>query len=129
MTGHTEEPWAEPKAPLRHSAEPWMTEAFNEIECSTGEPDYSAMILAGDGESIIAQQMSDYDADRATACVNALAGYPDPTAFVAAAMGMREALSKAVFWDSHDAEEVPAVWLDDAQAALATFRTAMGEAE
>ena len=79
---HTKEPFIEPRAPMRHSAEPWTTEAFNDIDY--GDTDYSAMILAGDGESIIAQQMCDHDADRAAACVNAMQGIPDPAAYVAA---------------------------------------------
>lgn len=39
---------------------PWSVDAFNEV--IAGEPDYSAMILGADGESILAQQISDADA-------------------------------------------------------------------
>lgn len=31
---------------------------------------------------------------------------------------LREALKNAIEWDGHDDEGVPAVWLDDARAAL-----------
>lgn len=123
----------EPKAPMMHSAEPWTTDAFDVVDCSTGAPDYSAMIIAGDGESIIAQQMSDRDADRAAACVNALANIPDPAAFVEAARGMMEALESAPIIASTEDPEAFAgrqnKWLRNVYGpALATFRTATGEA-
>ncbi len=41
---------------------------------------------------------------------------------IAAAPELLEALEEAVFWDSHDEGDVPAVWLDKAKAAIAKAR-------
>ena len=44
----------------RFTPGPWSVEAFNEV--IAGEPDYMSFILGPDGESILAQQISDANA-------------------------------------------------------------------
>lgn len=83
--GDVDEPYT-PPAPPQHTPEPW-TIGKSHHDCSStilwhdpeieNEP-YELM------ESLLAPTLSDPNIDRAVACVNALAGIPDPVEYVAA---------------------------------------------
>ncbi len=74
---------------MKHTAEPWHREDF-----AGGGRRYCA--VSGYGGKHITDYVAREDADRMTACVNALAGITDPDAFVKRVKAIEEAASNAV---------------------------------
>ena len=118
MTGHTKEPW---------EVQPY-------VECGAvyivgsdlgglvaGAHSWPTEIDRGDTARVEA------NARRIVDCVNAFAGIPDPSAYIAAARGMREALELL----SNVARLTPGfpspMALGDALSALRAFDAAQGE--
>ena len=80
------------------------------------------------------------NARRIVACVNALAGIPDPAAFVQAARGMREAAeaarnriwgleATAIADGKTELAQKLEGWANELSTALAAFNAAMGEGQ
>ena len=112
MAEHTKEPWA---------FVPWHIE------------EGPSAVRAPEGW-LICTTSSDANARRIVACVNALAGIPDPAAFVQAARGMREALESLLkeCWEdqhSHMTRDFFERHYKDELAALTAFDAAMGEGQ
>jgi hypothetical protein len=114
---------------MTHTKETWVT-----VECGS----YLAIYPEAPGRHAqiarTAQHNSptglherEANAARIVSCVNALAGIPDPAAFVQAARGMAEALEATTKALSYAVPVFPNVERK-ATAALAAFRAQMGEA-
>lgn len=118
MTGHTKEPWSVfvaghttqiDKGVVPHGSRPCVV--------SWGGFDSSDLPL----------RVNRANARRIVACVNALAGIENPTAFVEAARGMRDVLVKAgdFIQPFNRAEEL----LAQVDEALTAFRAHLGEGQ
>lgn len=123
MTGHTKEPW---------EVQPYVEYGAVYIVGSdlgglvAGAHSWPTEIDSGDTARVEA------NARRIVDCVNALAGIPDPSAYIAAARGMREALEAIYSWA--DAGCNGAMWRFKDQTcakaaldALRAFDAAQGE--
>lgn len=88
MTGHTKEPWV---VHLEKRAIVPIADAGKIIPIASGTPSLDAahtIALFRDPDATMSEDETYANAFRLCECVNALAGIPDPAAFVAAARGM-----------------------------------------
>lgn len=109
MTGHMKEPW-------EINGCDWDEETDQAIGCQVTDSEFYFVASCEGGRS------SDHDnanARRIVDCVNALAGIPDPAAFVEAARGMAEAADGAITGNL--------IALEKLRSALTAFRQASGE--
>lgn len=91
---------------MKHTKEPWRVEYHTGIDKS--------FLIQGPGFTVdyddVDHEQADADADRAVACVNALAGIEDPAAFMADAAKLCEALEYnqwGMYGERTDAWECP----------------------
>lgn len=127
MAEHTKEPWA-----IHTEQEFSISRATSVYICRAEEPWPSGQLARVNVQDGFEEREA--NARRIVDCVNALAGIPDPAAFVQAARGMREALeSIAEYWnrDRNDMAMHNACWhaVNTAEDALTSFRAAMGEGQ
>jgi hypothetical protein len=141
MTGHTKEPWTvayyicrADANDVKHERERPLKRGEARRDLKAGDELWRQPLSIGDiapdhchwaGSHLSCDEET---AERVCALWNALAGIPDPAGFVAAAMGMREAL-RQIADDASLNSDSARQKVRIARAALATFHTAAGETD